>query len=274
MTDITIPAPVQVTPEVTDPAKASAAAETVTSAEAVPPKAEQPAGTDQPAAADAVKAEGEQEKQLSPGEQKRKERNRQRWREMNQRLAFAEAELRRRASVKEPDYSQIADPNEELAERTAHKVMQSQTAADARRLEAERGAERNAMLEAWSEAVEEAKTRLHDFDQVFTSTVPIHPRAERFIVESDMGPDIAYWLAKNPKAAVELHDQFESDPARAIMKLGRLEAQLSHPPPKPASTAPKPASIITGGANPLAFDAAKASVSDVEAHLRKAGIIR
>lgn len=250
------------------------------------PQAEKPAGDEgETPSQDAASDESQsQEDQPKTWKEKRQERNRARWQEykeakaiMPARLAALESEVARLRGAQAPDFSQIQDPTEELAERTAWKVRQ-QTAAEAEaRLKEQKDAataETSAKLAAaWMEAVEDARERIKDFDSVVTDKTPIHARAAPFIVESDKSAEIAYWLGKNPKDAEALYAKFESQPAQALIELGRIEARLSAPEPKRVSTAPKPAKTLNGGASPLSFDGSKAGVGDMQAWLKKAGVI-
>lgn len=250
------------------------------------PQAEKPAGDEgETPSQDAASDESQsQEDQPKTWKEKRQERNRARWQEykeakaiMPARLAALESEVARLRGAQAPDFSQIQDPTEELAERTAWKVRQ-QTAAEAEaRLKEQKDAataETSAKLAAaWMEAVEDARERIKDFDSVVTDKTPIHARAAPFIVESDKSAEIAYWLGKHPKDAEALYAKFESQPAQALIELGRIEARLSAPEPKRVSTAPKPANTLAGGAAPLAFDGSKASVGDMQSWLKKAGVI-
>lgn len=259
------------------------------------PQAETPAG-DKPQLSEAAGSEqtentASEAEPKTPDDQpktwkdKRAERNRQRWQEYKEAKAYRDAritsleqEVRRLTENQPPDFSQFADPTEELAERTAWKVQQAQAREAEARLQSERN---NAASEngyrlwaAWQENVEQARERLPDFDQVFNEHVPIHERAVPFFAESDKGADIAYWLAKNPKEAQALYQKFQTAPSQALIEFGRLEAKISSVPAKQASTAPKPAAILQGGSSPPGFDASKASVSDMSAQLKKAGVLR
>ena len=247
------------------------------------PQAETPAGeTEQK---DAASGEDQsQEDKPKTGKEKRQERNRARWQEYKEAKAIMPARLesleRQVAHLKKtapPDFSSIIDPNEEIAERAAWKVQQrTQESAEAQ-LEAERATSQadqaRKLQAAWDEAKDDARERLPDFDQVVTDATPIHQRAAPFIVESEKGAEIAYWLGKNPKSAIELYEKFQTAPAQALIELGRIEARLSAPAPKTISTAPKPAATLSGGANPLAFDAKTAGVGDMQAQFRKLGLI-
>ncbi len=285
--DLTIPAPQGSTDTAASQVTAQDVQTTTPQAETPAgqqPQAKEPAGAQDQTASDQTDQSQDDDKPKT-WKEKRQERNRQRWQEYKeakavipQRLAMLEGEVARLRQTSPPDFSQIVDPTEELAERTAWKVRQSQAEDTEKRLtqERERAAleDQQRMKDAWSEAVEDARDRMPDFDQVVTKDTPIHARAAPYIVESDLGAEIAYWLGKNPTEARALFNKFESAPNQALIELGRIEARLSAPEPKRVSTAPRPAQTLSGGANPLAFDPGRASTDDMAAQLRKAGIIR
>lgn len=255
-----------------------------TIAEQTSPQAETPAGTEQEATASDTpeKDDQSQDESKKTWKEKRQERNRERWQEFKAAKDYTikslEAEVQRLRAKTAPDLTNIIDPDDVIAEKTAWKIQQSSVAEKEQALQVEREAravaQQQAMNETWQDVMEDARTRLPDFDAVVTDKTPIHARAAPFIVESEKAADLAYFLGKNPKEAAALYDQFETAPAKALIELGRLEARLSAPKAKTVSTAPKPALTLSGGANPLAFDISRASVEDVAAQLRKAGHIR
>ncbi len=255
-----------------------------TIAEQTSPQAETPAGTEQEATASDTpeKEDQSQDESKKTSKEKRQERNRERWQEFKAAKDYTikslEAEVQRLRAKTAPDLSNIIDPDDVIAEKTAWKIQQSSVAEKEQALQVEREAravaQQQALNETWQDVIEDARTRLPDFDAVVTDKTPIHARAAPFIVESEKAADLAYFLGKNPKEAAALYDQFETAPAKALIELGKLEARLSAPKAKTVSTAPKPAPTLSGGANPVAFDMSRASVEDVAAQLRKSGFIR
>ena len=255
-----------------------------TIAEQTSPQAETPAGTEQEATASDTpeKEDQSQDESKKTWKEKRQERNRERWQEFKAAKDYTikslEAEVQRLRAKTAPDLSNIIDPDDVITEKTAWKIQQSSVAEKEQALQVEREAravaQQQALNETWQDVIEDARTRLPDFDAVVTDKTPIHARAAPFIVESEKAADLAYFLGKNPKEAAALYDQFETAPAKALIELGKLEARLSAPKAKTVSTAPKPAPILSGGANPIAFDMSRASVDDVAAQLRKLGHIR
>lgn len=281
--DITIPAPTGST----DSAAPQVTTQNADEVKVTTPQAETPAGTEeteQTASGEDPSQDDDPDKPKT-WKEKKKERDRARYQEFKAarnefpvKLALLEREVAALKGTPPPDFSQIADPTEEIAQRAAHAVRQQTVQDRQQQIETEKSAvafdQQQKMFAAWDEARQEARERIPDFDAVVTDALPIHQRAAPHIVESDKAAEIAYYLGKNPQVAQSLYQQFETSPARALIELGKIEARLAAPKAKTISTAPKPAPILGGGVNPLSFDPGKSSVSDMEAHLRKAGIIR
>lgn len=280
--DITIPAP----QGSTEPAASQVTAPIADETKATP-QAETPAGTEEAEQTASGEGDPSQEGEEKPKtwKEKRQERNRARWQEFKAakeaipvKLSILEREIAALKSAAPPDFSQITDPTEEIAKRAAWEVRSQNLAERHTQIETERQTvaveHQQKMLAAWDEARDEARERIPDFDAVVTDKLPVHHRAAPHIVESEKAADIVYFLGKNPQIAEQLYTQFETSPSKALIELGKIEARLSAPKAKTLSTAPKPASTLGGGVNPLAFDPNKGSVGDMEAHLRKAGIIR
>ena len=281
--DITIPAP----SGSTDSAAPQVTTQTAEETKVDTPQAETPAGTEeteQTASGEDPSQDDDPDKPKT-WKEKRQERNRARWQEFKAardavpvKLALLEREVAALKGTPAPDFTQFTDPTEEIAQRAAHAVRQQTVKDRQAQIETEKDAvayeQQQRMYAAWDEAKEEARERIPDFDAVVTDALPIHPRAAPHIVESGKAAEIAYYLGKNPKVAQNLAQQFETSPAKALIELGEIKARLSAPKAKTLSTAPKPASTLGGGVNPLGFDPNKGSVGDMEAHLRKAGIIR
>lgn len=288
--DMTIPAPQGSTetaaPQVTAQTQEQPITPQAETPAGTPPADEALAGKTADKAADPEPTDQQQDDDgKKTWKEKRAERNRERWREYkaakdyrDQRMSSLEAEVSRLRSQQPPDYSQIMDPQDELAERTAHKLRQQQAADAEARLREEREFEasqyQKQLSETWKETLGEVRERIPDFDQVFNERTPIHGRAVPHIVESDLAGELAYYLGKNVEEARSLFQKFETAPAQALIELGRIEARLSAPARPSPTQAPKPAPIISGGTTPIEFDPGRASVDDFAVQLRKAGIIR
>lgn len=95
-------------------------------------------------------------------------------------------------------------------------------------------------MQQWAVRLEAATAEMPDFEDVIaSSTVPMSGAMERAIVESDVGPKLAYWLAQNPEEAFKIS---QLPPTRAFAQLGRIEERLitAKPATPKASTAPPP----------------------------------
>lgn len=120
------------------------------------------------------------------------------------------------------------------------------------------------------EALEdEARAKWADYDAVARSpSAQITQEMAAIIMDSEIGPDLAYHLGHNPKEAARLANLSGSQLAR---EFGKLEARLETAKPAP-KLAPQPISPITGKSAGAVKSAAEMSVAEyIEA--RKAGKI-
>lgn len=107
--------------------------------------------------------------------------------------------------------------------------------------------EKNKRAQSWATKVEEAVKKYPDFVQAISN--PMFHQTEvvaTLIQESDVGTDVAYFLAKNPAEARRLNTL---PPILAAREFGKLEKQLSTPaaspgPRKLISQAPEPAKPV------------------------------
>lgn len=246
----------------------------------------------------AESTEGQAESQPAEDEESEEERAKsrnQRRKEAKERMrsALQEAESRRleaerrleqaREAAKKlpkPKQSDFADYDEYQAALSAHHAVTMMDSREAQRIEAEakahfaqieeiRRAEAAEDARNWAAQTEEARTRYPDFDRVALQEAPINERMAKLIVQSDVAADIAYHLGKNPQLGHQMAGMSEVEMARAV---GRLEAQLSAPKPKTASTAPEPISPVRGKASAVK-DPEKMSYAEFKA-ARMAGTLR
>lgn len=101
---------------------------------------------------------------------------------------------------------------------------------------------------SYVQKVKAAKVDLTDWDDVMeeASDEPTSPETVQFCMDSEIGPRIAYHLAKNP----EFHDKLNAmSPVRRVAELGKLEDKLqtkTKPVAKPISKAPAKLSEVKG----------------------------
>lgn len=121
----------------------------------------------------------------------------------------------------------------------AKQELQSTLAEREKQTAAEReSAARQKTVESWTAKVAKATADLPDFEDVIASSdVPMTEVMQQAIMESDIGPKVAYFLATNPEEALKIANM---PPVRAVAALGRLEERLENQKPvvKPTSAPP------------------------------------
>lgn len=162
--------------------------------------------------------------------------------------------------------SKPVDPNlefEDPAAYTQHAVRQALAEQETaqRRAEIQQAAQETyqAAVDTFYSRLEDFRDEMPDFDEVWNDDVPISREAVPILARSEIGPKIAYHLAKNPRQA---RDIAKMSPADQAYELGRLEARLSTPPPKRTTKAPKPARPISANGTAGTFDPSSSSVDD------------
>lgn len=169
---------------------------------------------------------------------KRLAREQRKWeREQAQRLA----EQKPSAPPPAPeDFADAAAYAEALAEQKAQELLAKREAAK----------QQAALLEAYQDREEEARSKYDDFEQVaYNPNLPVTDVMAQTIQASDIGPDVIYWLGSNPKEASRIASM---PPILQAREIGKIEAKLaSNPPVKKTSTAPAPIAPVaprsTGG---------------------------
>ena len=205
--------------------------------------------------------EGSGEEQISPAKARRERRKAEMDRLRTEaETARKEAEaLRKRLNESggttdpAPKREDFQDYEEWQASLAAHKVMSQMSARERAQLEEqsrEREAaldqisqkQRQAMAQQWADQEADAKTRYADYQEVARNPdLPITEAMAMAMVGSDMGPDIAYHLGKNPAEAARIAQMQPLEAARAI---GLLEARLSLPKAPINTAAPDPVSPV------------------------------
>lgn len=106
--------------------------------------------------------------------------------------------------------------------------------------------EKRLVQENFAAQVADARSRYADYDAIVTARdVPISQTVVDIVTQSDVGADVAYYLASNKALAAEVSAMSPIEAARAI---GRIEARISAPKPRATSTAPEPISPVRGKA--------------------------
>ena len=115
-------------------------------------------------------------------------------------------------------------------------------------------------FERFNKAVE----KIPDLPEVIGSArIPFHPATLQAIKESELGPQIAYHLAKNPNEAIRIS---QLSPYAAVREIGKLEVKLTPPPasssepqrisqaPEPVKPVPQTGSLITSDYDKMSME--------------------
>jgi hypothetical protein len=106
------------------------------------------------------------------------------------------------------------------------------------------------VFDSYNERVAEFAAEHEDFSEVLSSLserVVIPQEASVAIYEAQNGPEISYYLARNPEKAEKL---MEMSPAQTVMEIGRISAALETQAAvakRPASKAPPPPAQVGSG---------------------------
>lgn len=234
------------------------------------------------------RSEPEAESEAAVGEKKQNPKLEKRFSELTKQREAARLEAERERSAREalearlreleekvnppkadepdpkPNPSQFNDAleyAEALAEWTTDRKMRERDQAElARKVEEEQ----SRMRQKFQERLDNAKQDLPDYEEMIASSdVSVSQPVTDAIIESDVGPQILYYLAENPDFARELADKSITSQLRAI---GRLEAKFEKSetpkqsvkePVAKKSNAPAPINPLKSGGNPsdIALDA-------------------
>lgn len=100
-----------------------------------------------------------------------------------------------------------------------------------------RQAQANQVIAGFVDRQEAFKKATPDYEEVLESADFEVPQiTQQYLVESEMGPQLAYHLAKNPDVVTSLR---KLSPARQLAELGKLEAKLEVKPAPQAGSSPK-----------------------------------
>lgn len=221
----------------------------------------------------ALETESSEDKPKKPS---RTERMRRRMQAMATELDGLREQLAARKESPPDDAPKEADFNGDYfayqAAKTAHEIKQGLKAefAEERNRQATERLHRTQqeMVEDFEERSEDFRARIPDFDDAIGKFVAgggkFSPALVEELHQSEMGPALAYQLAKNPQLANSLNSMSPREVAREI---GRLEAKASLPNPKKQTSAPPPLRTPSGGASQPADLRSLAKSDDASAYI-------
>lgn len=101
-----------------------------------------------------------------------------------------------------------------------------------------------AAFEAWEEKTESIRQRAPDFEDVVTNErLPVTEIMRDAIMAENNGPEVLYFLGKNPKEAGRIA---KMQPLQQAAAIGRLAERVSAPTTKKTTTAPNPTKRLSG----------------------------
>lgn len=189
---------------------------------------------------------------------------------LEERLAALEqrqyAQPTQQSSIKdsEPTIDKFDSFDEYVAAKAAYiakqQIESTLTEREKRESAAREATERQKTVESWEKRVAQATAEMPDFEDVIASSeVPMTGPMQQVIMESDIGPKLAYHLANNPDEATKIA---QMSPIRAIAALGRLEERLVSEKPGVKSTSTPPPIQTVGNRAGVKKDPGK--MSDAE----------
>lgn len=211
---------------------------TTEGAEATPPAGEKPKPK-KPLIEELVRTRHERNEAKTEAEQLRAELD-----ELRQQVQANQAVL----PIKDPDpkpvRTQFVSDDDYQEALTDWKVDQRLAERQQQEQQARVNAIQQQLADNWQKRLEVAKTELTDFDDVVgKSEIDLPNHIYVAVVESDIGPQLAYYLAQNPDEARLLKGM---SPTAALRMLGKLEDRLGaeeapakEEKPKPAAAAPE-----------------------------------
>lgn len=168
---------------------------------------------------------------------KRLAREQRKW-ERQRQVQPAEAPAAPRENLSVDQFESPEAYAEVLAERKAQELF---VARDQKQRQTE-------ALEVYHDREEAARDKYADFEQVvYNPKLPITDVMAETIQESDVGPDLAYYLGSNPQEAARIS---RLSPFLQAKEIGKIEGKLlDNPPVKKTSSAPAPISPVTAKAS-------------------------
>lgn len=183
-------------------------------------------------------------------EQRRIERN------LRTQLEEQRAQVEPRREAFQDDEAFVQARIEHLADQRAREKM----------AERERAEQSERMAESFQEKAEKAIERFPDFNVVVANpALTINEYMAEFISESDLGPDVAYHLGKNPGEAARIA---ALSPVKAARELARIESDIAAKPKANPSKAPEPITPV-GSRGKSAASALPSDDDDMETWARK-----
>lgn len=221
--------------------------------------------------------DAEQETETKSQRRRRLRREREQAKEAEiARLQRENQRLEQRAKgLQPPSRDQFYDEADYTAALAAYNVRRQDAESDYERINTEYSAVEEGDAEQFQESVTdfnaEGSAKYKDFTEKLTRDPKeggpqiTHMMAEA-MMESDVGVDVAYYLATHVKESAEIA---KLPPLQQIRALYELEAKVSQPKAAPVSKAPPPVKPVRGGSASASKPVSEMSMAEYYAHRKK-----
>lgn len=197
--------------------------------------------------------------------------------QLQERLDRIERQLAGKEAPAKPTTSEKPTPDkfqtyedyvEALADwKSEQKVSKALEERDSQAKQQEQEAQTKASFSAYNKRVSEARGVHDDFDEVVgNDDISVPASAQLAIIELENGPEVAYYLGKNPEEAAKLLDMTDR---QAIMAIGRISDSLTKDSPEP-----RPVSRAAAPVKPVGSSSTRSNVSLEELPQREYNRIR
>lgn len=179
---------------------------------------------------------------------------------------------------KQADFKTVGEYSRALIKYEAKK------AADAGRKQANQRQQQeqaNALTSAFAERQEAFMKATPDYEEVVgAADIEMPPATMQYLVESEVGPQLGYYLAQNPEEISRLR---KLSPSRQLAELGKLEIKVEKPAApvkadagaaKEISKAPAPIAPLKGETTPVQKDPSQMSVSELREFRRQEALAK
>jgi len=137
-----------------------------------------------------------------------------------------------KTDLTEPDAAKFTDQKAYWEAVADYRVAVKLRERDQKDLEARAAAESARVAREWQAKVRKASKEIEDYDATMAdAAIPITQNMKEALLESDIGPRMQYFFAKNPE---ELDRLQTMSPAKMLQACGRLEAKIEAEIEKPA----------------------------------------
>lgn len=234
--------------------------------------AQEGSGAGEPAAANPEGEQGQEEKRKRQTAQERIDAVTAKRREAERRESAALARVAELEKQLRPPPAHAS-----LEEQDDYRVRKGLTDWRVDELKSEAAAAKSeavtAMFDKFAAKAEAVADRMPGLVEKFSSDdLHVSEAMADFVAESEKGAEVAFHLVSNPR---EAHRIWSLPPVHQGIELARLEGKLSVAPQiRKTSAAPSPVPTVTGNSSSASKSVDEFSVSEMQAHLKKKGVLR